>query len=104
SYFGQHLDDRVKPQRIDLVARAVVPDYALGAHTASLGLASSHGTTLPSRFKNGMFVGQHGSWNRKPRSGYKVVFVPFRSGKPSGEPVDVLSGFVSDDGYAYGRP
>jgi glucose/arabinose dehydrogenase len=104
SYFGQNLDERVKPQRLDLVARAIPPDYALGAHTASLGLASSRGTTLPPVFANGMFVGQHGSWNRKPLSGYKVVFVPFRSGRPSGEPIDVLTGFVGEDGRAHGRP
>jgi glucose/arabinose dehydrogenase len=103
SYFGQILDERVEPQRLDLVARAVEPDYALGPHTACLGLASSKGTSLPPPFANGMFVGQHGSWNRKPLSGYKVVFVPFRSGKPSGQPVDVLTGFVNDDGCAHGR-
>lgn len=89
---------------MDLVEQAIAPDYALGAHTASLGLASSHGTSLPPLFANGMFVGQHGSWNRDPRSGYKVVFVPFRSGRPSGEPIDVLTGFVSEEGHAYGRP
>jgi glucose/arabinose dehydrogenase len=103
-YFGQHIDTRVKPQRPDLVAKAVPPDYALGPHTASLGLASSKGTALPDPFKHGMFVGQHGSWNRKPRSGYKVVFVPFTGGHPSGEPVDVLTGFVDDQGGAMGRP
>ncbi len=105
SYYGAHVDDRVQPPRPDLVARAVVPDYALGAHTASLGLASSKGTRLPARFANGMFVGQHGSWNRKPPSGYKVIFVPFRDGKPSGSPLEVLTGFLSEDGdEAYGRP
>jgi glucose/arabinose dehydrogenase len=104
SYFGQNLDARVKPHRLDLVARAIAPDYALGAHTASLGLASSRGTTLPPLFANGMFVGQHGSWNRKPLSGYKVVFVPFRAGRPSGDPIDVLTGFVGEDGQAHGRP
>ncbi len=104
SYFGRHVDKRVKPQRPDLVARALVPDYALGAHTASLGLASAAGTALPERFRQGMFVGQHGSWNRKPRSGYKVIFVPFTGGKPSGEPVDVLTGFVKENGDAMGRP
>lgn len=104
SYFGQNLDERVEPQRLDLVEQAIAPDYALGAHTASLGLASSRGTTLPPLFANGMFVGQHGSWNREPRSGYKVAFVPFRSGRPSGEPIDVLTGFVSENGHAYGRP
>jgi glucose/arabinose dehydrogenase len=103
-YYGAHLDTRVKPQRPDLVASAVVPDYALGPHTASLGLASSRGTTLPKRFANGMFVGQHGSWNRKPRSGYKVIFVPFAGGKPAGQPIDVLTGFVQDTGDAMGRP
>jgi glucose/arabinose dehydrogenase len=104
SYYGQHVDTRVKPQRPDLVAKAVVPDYALGAHTASLGLASSSGTALPPTFANGMFVGQHGSWNRNPRSGYKVIFVPFAAGKPSGMPVDVLTGFLTPDGKAKGRP
>jgi glucose/arabinose dehydrogenase len=104
SYYGQHVDERVKPQRPDLVAAAVVPDYALGPHTASLGLAYSAGTTLPAEFANGMFIGQHGSWNRRPHSGYKVVFVPFKSGAPSGMPIDVLTGFLSDQGDAYGRP
>ncbi len=94
SYYGQHVDDRVKPARPDLVAKAIVPDYALGSHTASLGLAHSAANTLPAAFKEGMFVGQHGSWNRTPRSGYKVIFVPFVNGKPSGTPVDVLTGFV----------
>ena len=104
SYFGNHVDDRVEPQRPDLVATAVVPDYALGAHTASLGLASAAGNTLPPAFAEGMFVGQHGSWNRKPRSGYKVVFVPFRDGRPAGMPIDVLTGFVRENGDAMGRP
>ena len=104
SYFGPRVDERVKPRRPDLVAAAVQPDYALGAHTASLGLASSEGTTLPPPFDRGMFVGQHGSWNRKPRSGYKVIFVPFAGGKPSGPPVDVLTGFLNDLGEAMGRP
>jgi glucose/arabinose dehydrogenase len=104
SYYGQHVDKRPKPPRPDLVATAIVPDYALGPHTASLGLAWSGGTTLPERFAHGMFVGQHGSWNRKPRSGYKVVFVPFTGGTPSGPPVDVLTGFVDAQGNAHGRP
>jgi glucose/arabinose dehydrogenase len=104
SYFGRHVDTRVKPPRPDLVAKALVPDYALGPHTASLGLAHSEGTALPDRFRHGMFVGQHGSWNRKPRSGYKVIFVPFSGGKPSGDPIDVLTGFVKDNGDAMGRP
>ncbi len=104
SYFGKNLDDRVKPQRPDLVATALVPDYALGPHTASLGLASALGTTLPDHFRSGMFVGQHGSWNRKPRSGYKVIFVPFVAGRPVGDPIDVLTGFLNEDGKAMGRP
>jgi glucose/arabinose dehydrogenase len=104
SYYGGVLDTRVKPPRPDLVAKALVPDYALGSHTASLGLAWSGGTTLPARFKRGMFVGQHGSWNRKPRSGYKVIFVPFEGGLPAGPPADVLTGFVKDNGDAMGRP
>ena len=104
SYFGGHVDARVEPPRPDLVDMAIAPDYALGAHTASLGLASSRGTSLPARFANGMFVGQHGSWNRKPIAGYKVVFVPFVGSKPSGLPVEVLGGFVNGQGEAMGRP
>jgi len=104
SYFGQHVDGRVKPQNPELVASAIQPDYALGPHTASLGLASSKGTSLPSQFSDGMFVGQHGSWNRKPHSGYKVIFVPFADGKPAGQPIDVLTGFLDEDENARGRP
>ena len=104
SYYGQHVDARVTPERPDMVAKAVAPDYALGPHTASLGLVASQGTSLPPRFANGMFVGQHGSWNRKPQSGYKVIFVPFSGGTPAGEPIDVLTGFLADDGSANGRP
>jgi len=104
SYYGKHIDSRVSPQRPDLVERAIVPDYALGPHTASLGLTWSGATSLPARFNGGMFVGQHGSWNRKPRSGYKVIFVPFAHGMPSGEPIDVLTGFVRQNGDAMGRP
>ena len=104
SYYGRHVDDRVKPPRPDLVAKAIPPDYALGSHVAALGLASSEGNSLPAQFANGMFIGEHGSWNRRPFSGYKVVFVPFQSGRPSGNPVDVLTGFLSEDGDAYGRP
>jgi glucose/arabinose dehydrogenase len=104
SYFGQHVDARVKPPRPDLVAKALVPDYALGPHTASLGLAYSTGG-VAGRFGRGMFVGQHGSWNRQPRSGYKVIFVPFANGRPSGDPVDVLTGFLDEsDGDSRGRP
>jgi glucose/arabinose dehydrogenase len=104
SYYGSHIDTRVKPQQPDLVAKAIVPDYALGPHTASLGLAYARQTALPSRFQHGMFVGQHGSWNRKPRSGYKVIFVPFSGAVPAGAPIDVLTGFVKDNGDAMGRP
>jgi glucose/arabinose dehydrogenase len=103
SYFGQHVDQRVKPQRPDLVAKAIVPDYALGSHTASLGLAFYDGALLP-QFRHGALVGQHGSWNRKPHSGYKLIFVPFADGKPNGPPQDVLTGFLSKDGRAFGRP
>ncbi len=104
SYYGQHVDTRVQPQKPELVASAIVPDYALGPHTASLGLAWSGANTLPAQFSNGMFVGQHGSWNRKPRSGYKVIFVPFIGDKPFGEPADVLTGFLTERGEAQGRP
>jgi hypothetical protein len=104
SYYGGHVDDRVKPQRPDLVSKAIPPDYALGAHVAALGLAAADKTALPAPFSNGMFIGEHGSWNRKPPSGYKVVFVPFSNGKPSGMPIDVLTGFLSSEGEAYGRP
>jgi glucose/arabinose dehydrogenase len=105
SYFGAHVDERVQPPRPDLVARALVPDYALGPHTASLGLVSSEGTSLPVAFAHGMFIGQHGSWNRRPHSGYRVVFVPFEAGRPSGaQPIDVLTGFLSAQGRAFGRP
>jgi glucose/arabinose dehydrogenase len=105
SYFGDHVDPRVEPQRPDLVAQAVVPDYALGAHTASLGLAFADGAeSLPAALRNGAFVGQHGSWNRRPPSGYKVIFVPFQDGRPAGAPMDVVTGFLSADGEALGRP
>jgi glucose/arabinose dehydrogenase len=105
SYFGGHVDTRVSPQDPALVARAIVPDYALGAHTASLGLAyASRGGLGAPPFESGMFVGQHGSWNRTPRSGYKVLFVPFEKGVPAGEAIDVLTGFVTPEGEAHGRP
>jgi glucose/arabinose dehydrogenase len=104
SYYGQHVDTRAIPPQPEMVAKAIVPDYALGPHTASLGLASSSGTSLPAQFANGMFVGQHGSWNRRPHSGYKVIFVPFANGKPAGESVDVLTGFLDEHDDAYGRP
>ncbi len=105
SYFGDHVDERVQPQRPDLVKQAIVPDYALGPHTASLGLTFYSGALFPARYRGGAFVGQHGSWNRRPPSGYKVVFVPFEGGVPSGSPEDILTGFLSaDEGKAYGRP
>jgi glucose/arabinose dehydrogenase len=104
SYYGQHVDVRVNPQNLDLVAKAIAPDYAIGPHTASLGLTFAEGNSLPAQFKEGAFIGQHGSWNRKPHSGYKVIFVPFAAGKPSGQPVDVLSGFLDKDENALGRP
>jgi glucose/arabinose dehydrogenase len=104
SYYGQHVDARVKPQNPDLVAKAIAPDYALGAHTASLGLCWSDGAKLPDPFREGMFVGQHGSWNRKERSGYKVIFVPFADGRPSAAPIDVLTGFLNAKEEALGRP
>ena len=104
SYFGQHVDARVKPANPQLVASATVPDYALGPHTAPLGLAAAAGNQLPAAYAEGMFIGQHGSWNRRPHSGYKVIFVPFVNGQPSGLPVDVLGGFLSPAGDALGRP
>jgi glucose/arabinose dehydrogenase len=106
SYFGKHVDVRVEPPRPDLVARAVSPDYALGAHVAALGLvyADQSASALPRGLTNGMFIGEHGSWNRDPPAGYKVVFVPFATGRPSGAPLDVLTGFVNEEGQAMGRP
>jgi len=104
SYYGQNVDTRVQPPNPELVAKAIPPDYALGPHTASLGLTSAEGAHLPAPYASGVFVGQHGSWNRRPYSGYKVIFVPFVDGRPQGEPIDVLSGFLSEDGKANGRP
>ncbi len=118
SWYGAHVDTRVKPQRPELVARALVPDYALGAHVAALGLAASVGSPLPEALapaaaasaaptapvSHGVFIGLHGSWNRRPHAGYKVVYVPFADGRPQGLPVDVLTGFVDADGDAHGRP
>ena len=104
SYYGQHLDTRPKDKRPDLVAKAIPPDYALGAHTASLGLAFSKGDLLPAAYRGGVFVGQHGSWNRSVPAGYKVIFVAFQGGKPVGYPRDVLSGFLDEKGQAMGRP
>lgn len=103
SYYGQHVDTRVKPQNSELVARAIKPDYALGNHTASLGLTFYTAQLMP-QYRSGALIGQHGSWNRKPHSGYKVIFVPFQNGQPSGQPQDVLTGFLNDQGEAQGRP
>ena len=104
SYYGQHVDDRMKPQNAAMVQQAIAPDYALGAHTASLGLCWSGNSKLPAPFRSGMFVGQHGSWNRRTRSGYKVVFVAFDHGQPQGMPIEVLGGFLNNRGDAQGRP
>ncbi|KAB2940532.1 MAG: sorbosone dehydrogenase family protein [Hyphomicrobium sp.] len=104
SYWGQHVDTRVKEQKPDLVATAIAPDYGLGAHSAALGLTFYEGTLLPEDYRGGAFIGLHGSWNREPRAGYKVTFVPFANGRPSGPPKDVLIGFVDGEGNAQGRP
>jgi glucose/arabinose dehydrogenase len=105
SYYGQTVDTRVKPERPDMVAKAIAPDFAVGAHTASLGFTFSNGAALGPQYASGAFVGQHGSWNRDPFSGYKVIFVPFANGKPTGQPVDVLTGFIdAKKEVAYGRP
>lgn len=103
SYWGQTVDHRAQPQRPDLVARAIRPDYSLGAHVAALGVAFS-GPEMGPRFAEGVFVGEHGSWNRSEVVGYKVVFVPFRNGRPAGDPIDFVTGFLGEDGRARGRP
>jgi len=105
SYYGQTVDARVKPANPDMVAKAIAPDYAVGAHTASLGLTFSEGAKLGSEYASGAFVGQHGSWNRDPFSGYKVIYIPFSGGKPAGQAVDVLTGFINaEKEIAFGRP
>jgi glucose/arabinose dehydrogenase len=104
SYWGQHVDIRVQPQRPDLVAQAVKPDYGLGSHVAPLGLVFSQQTSLPPQYRSGVFIGEHGSWDRDPPVGYKVVYIPFQNGRPSGPPQDVVTGFVSDDAKTRGRP
>jgi glucose/arabinose dehydrogenase len=104
SYWGPHVDTRVKPQNPELVGKALRPDYALGNHVAPLGMTFADSAKLGDQFAQGVFIGEHGSWNRKPLSGYKVVFVAFADGKPTGNPVDVLTGFVGDDEKAFGRP
>jgi len=103
SYWGNHVDERVKPANPEMVAKAIIPDYGLGSHVAPLGLAFSD-ARMPANYASGAFIGQHGSWNRKPRSGYNVVFVPFANGRPSGMPTEFLGGFLDADGNAYGRP
>jgi glucose/arabinose dehydrogenase len=104
SYYGQHVDPRVEPQRPDLVAKAIAPDYALSSHVAPLGLAMYSGSNLPANFRGGAFVGEHGSWDRNPLNGYKVVFVPFKGGKPNGPSEDFVTGFLNADNQARGRP
>jgi glucose/arabinose dehydrogenase len=104
SYYGRHVDERVQPPRPDLVEKALVPDYALGSHTASLGLVFYRSDLFPQRYRGGAFVGQHGSWNRQPVAGYRVIFVPFTAGRPSGQPEEILTGFVDGEQHALGRP
>ena len=104
SYYGQHIDPRVEPQRPDLVAKAIVPDYALSSHVAPLGVAMYNGTELPPNYRGGAFVSEHGSWDRTPLNGYKVVFVPFSGGKPSDLAQDVVTGFLDANDHARGRP
>lgn len=104
SYYGQHVDVRAQPPRPDLVAKAIAPDYALGDHTSSMGFAFDKTDLFPARYKGGAFIGQHGSWNRKPPNGYQVIFIPFVNGEPQGEPEPVLTGFLDSDDHAYGRP
>jgi glucose/arabinose dehydrogenase len=104
SYYGNHVDSRLQPPRPDMVAKAIAPDYALGTHVAPLGLTWSDPRGMPANFADGVFVGEHGSWNRNPQAGYKVVFVGFKDGRPAGMPVDFLTGFLNADGDAQGRP
>ena len=104
SYWGQHVDPRLEGEGMDMVNKAIVPDVSLGSHTASLGLAFYEHTTFPEHYRNGAFIGQHGSWNRSAFSGYKVVFVPFDQGKPSGPAEDFLTGFIANTEEVYGRP
>jgi glucose/arabinose dehydrogenase len=104
SYYGQHVDPRVMPQRPDLVASAIPPDYALSSHVAPLGLTFYTGDSLPATYRGGAFIGEHGSWDRNRFNGYKVVFVPFQDGKPSGKAQDVVTGFLTGEDSAHGRP
>jgi len=105
SYFGQHVDVRVEPQRPDLVTKAISPDYALSSHVAPLGMIFIQNSSLPSHYRSGVFISEHGSWDRSPLNGYKVVYVPFQNGRPSGSPQDVVTGFLTrDQAKAMGRP
>ena len=104
SFWGQHVDPRVEPQRPDLVAKAIPPDYGLSSHVAPLGLTFNTGQGLPAKYNGGAFIGEHGSWDRPQFNGYKVVFVPFQNGKPSGKAEDVVTGFLNDQGQSRGRP
>lgn len=103
SYFGQHVDPRVQPQNAELVKMAIRPDYALGSHTGSLGFTFVEEADL-GPFQHGAFIGQHGSWNRSPRAGYRVIFVKFDKGVPVGPPQEALTGFLNEQGEARGRP
>jgi glucose/arabinose dehydrogenase len=105
SYYGQHIDVRVQPQRPDLVATAISPDYALSSHVAPLGMVFSQASNLPARYRSGVLIAEHGSWDRSPLNGYKVVYVPFVAGRPSGPPQDVVTGFLTqDEKDVQGRP
>jgi len=104
SYWGAHVDTRAAPQRPDLVASAIAPDYGLSSHVAPLGLAFAGGDDLPEKYRKGAFVGEHGSWNRGAFNGYKVVFIPFSGGMPAGKAEDVITGFLDGKGQARGRP
>ena len=104
SYYGQHVDPRVMPQRPDLVASAIPPDYALSSHVAPLGLAFATANSLTPNYRAGVFIGEHGSWDRDPLNGYKVVYVPFADGRPNGPAQDVVTGFLDADNHARGRP
>ncbi|HEX3809549.1 MAG TPA: sorbosone dehydrogenase family protein [Rhizomicrobium sp.] len=104
SYYGQHVDPRVQPQRPDLVAKAIPPDYALSSHVAPLGMVFSTSTNLPAAYRGGAFVGEHGSWDRSELNGYRVVYVPFADGRPNGMAQNVVTGFLTADGSVHGRP
>ena len=104
SYYGNHVDPRVRPQRLDLVAKAIAPDYVLSSHVAPLGLVFYTGNNLPGNYRGGAFVSEHGSWDRNPLNGYKVVYVPFMDGRPSGPTQDVVTGFLASENQTHGRP